>query len=261
MDLEKTFQRLLKEVTPANLFTTQIQSHLRLLPLELREELAYQTHTMVVYYGQEVVDVRDAEEKAALRAMPQGYTFQDLNGINIGCGDRIINQFLIGTDAHKGTWEVKGADYQIYESRSQLLCWAHDLPFKNNSIDYMIALHILEHTPDPISVVLNWLDMLKPGGGLGIIVPDWRYTWDARNDQNIWSHRWNPTPKLVKALFDEHWSKESSLEHICTYKWKLSFDFVLRKHGKFSPFNINEAEAIPTGKQLFENRLIFHSDE
>jgi len=133
--------------------------------------------------------------------------------------------------------------------------------FRSNSIDYIVALHILEHIPDPIEVVFNWLDILKPGGGLGIIVPDWRYTWDARNDQNIWSHRWNPTPKLVKNLFDQNWSKISCLEHFCTYKWKLSFDFVLRKFGEFQPFDIKEAETIPTGKQLYEFGLIYHSDE
>ncbi len=261
MNSKKAYQKLLAELTPANLFSKKMQWLMRHLPLEDREELASQTHTMVVYYDQEVTDVRIAEENAAMRAAPQGYDLNDLNGVNVGCGDRIIHESLIGCDAHKGKWSIEGAQNQVYESKSKILSWSHDLPFKKESMDFIVALHILEHVADPVEIVLEWLDIIKPGGGLGIIVPDWRYTWDARNDHNIWSHRWNPTPKLVKKLYDEHWGHAAVLEHFCTYRWKLSFDFVLRKHGEFMAFDLKDAAKIPTGNQLFENGKFYHLDD
>ena len=124
-----------------------------------------------------------------------------------------------------------------------------------------MALHILEHVSDPVSVVLHWLDVVKPGGGVGIVLPDWRYTWDARRDNNIWSHHWNPMPALFKKLYDDSWSEVSHLEHSNTYKWKLSFDVVLRKYGDFVPFNPKDAERIPTGRQLWDAGMFLHLDD
>jgi hypothetical protein len=77
----------------------------------------------------------------------------------------------------------------------------------------------------------------------------------------VWSHRWNPTPNLVRNLYEEHWSTVSTLEHFCSYKWKLSFNFVLRKRGDFVAFNIHDAERIPTGKQLADMGKIYHRDD
>ena len=150
---------------------------------------------------------------------------------------------------------------QVFNLKPVLKGWAHDLPFKNSSIDCIVAFHILEHVPNPVDVVLQWLNMLKPGGGIGIVVPDWRYTWDARNDNNIWSHRWNPTPKLLEKLFNDHWSKVAWLEHFNTLKWKLSFDVILIKYGDFVPFRFEDGEKVLTGKELWETGTFCHLDD
>ncbi len=214
---------------------------------------------MVLYFDEEVTDLQKAEEDAALCAAPIGHELESLNGVNVGCGNRTIFPYLIGTDIHSGDWEL--GSRLSFEANPKIRCWAHDLPFKSNSVDYIIALHILEHIPDPVNTVLSWLDMVKPGGGVGLILPDWRYSWDARNDKNIWSHRWNPTPKLVSKLYDEYWQHISKLEKINTYKWKLSFDVVLRKKGEFVPISLDDVENFPTGKQLAKSGLILHSDD
>mgnify|MGYP001607631342 CR=1 FL=1 len=46
------------------------------------------------------------------------------------------------------------------------------LPFKDASVDTVIARHILEHCVDTISVLREWTRMLKVGGRLIISVPD-----------------------------------------------------------------------------------------
>ena len=72
--------------------------------------------------------------------------------------------------------------------RRTFLAWAHDLPFKDSTLDFILSQHNLEHLEDPVQTVLSYLRMLKPGGGLGVVVPHWQYSWDTRRDGNAWGH-------------------------------------------------------------------------
>ena len=45
------------------------------------------------------------------------------------------------------------------------------LPFDNNSIDRLIATHVLEHVPDPVSALQEWVRVIRPGGVLSLILP------------------------------------------------------------------------------------------
>ena len=38
------------------------------------------------------------------------------------------------------------------------------LPFDNNSVDRVIATHVLEHVNNPVAVLEEWTRVLKPGG-------------------------------------------------------------------------------------------------
>lgn len=48
----------------------------------------------------------------------------------------------------------------------------------DNSLDFVIANHFIEHTEDPLSTIANHLRVLKPGGILYMAVPDKRQTFD-----------------------------------------------------------------------------------
>src|ERR1700722_12374999 len=63
-----------------------------------REEFALQTKSLVLYLGKEVAACRLGEETAALAARPKGYPMEDLNGLNVGCGDRLVSPFLLPID-------------------------------------------------------------------------------------------------------------------------------------------------------------------
>lgn len=47
----------------------------------------------------------------------------------------------------------------------------NQLPFENNSIDRIIATHVLEHIPSPVDALTEWTRVLKPGGVLSLILP------------------------------------------------------------------------------------------
>jgi hypothetical protein len=61
--------------------------------------------------------------------------------------------------------------------------------------DYVIARHVIEHVPDPIGWLAQIRAALRPGGMLGLAIPDRRATFDAcRNDTTI--------AELVEAHLD-----------------------------------------------------------
>ena len=46
-----------------------------------------------------------------------------------------------------------------------------DLPFKDETLDYVISSHVIEHFFDPIATIKEWLRVIKPGGYIFIIAP------------------------------------------------------------------------------------------
>lgn len=57
---------------------------------------------------------------------------------------------------------------------------AANLPFRSNSLDYVVSSHVLEHTANPVAALAEWYRVLKPDGLVYLVVPDRRYTWDHR---------------------------------------------------------------------------------
>jgi predicted SAM-dependent methyltransferase len=48
----------------------------------------------------------------------------------------------------------------------------------NDSLDFIIANHVIEHLDNPIRALENWCKKLKPGGIVYMAVPDKRFTFD-----------------------------------------------------------------------------------
>jgi SAM-dependent methyltransferase len=74
----------------------------------------------------------------------------------------------------------------------------------DESQDFIVANHFLEHCEDPISTILNHLGKLRPGGVLFYAVPDKRYTFDFRRDV---------TPLEHMIADHEHGPQHSRREH------------------------------------------------
>jgi SAM-dependent methyltransferase len=51
--------------------------------------------------------------------------------------------------------------------------------FANESLDFVVANHMLEHVEDPIAALHHQLRVLKPDGVLYLTLPDARHTFDA----------------------------------------------------------------------------------
>jgi len=95
--------------------------------------------------------------------------------------------------------------------------------------DWIVASHVVEHTPDLIGFLNNCADVLTDDGILALIVPDKRYTFDRLRQQSsigsiIDAHiqsRTRPTPGDILDLVlmgsdikrDEHFKKTVTLHN------------------------------------------------
>jgi len=60
--------------------------------------------------------------------------------------------------------------------------------FPQDSQDFVIANHFLEHCENPIGALGSWLRVLRPGGLAYFAVPDKRLTFDYRRPPTPWEH-------------------------------------------------------------------------
>ena len=49
---------------------------------------------------------------------------------------------------------------------------------KNNSLDFVYSSHSLEHSPNPVAALVDYLRVVKTGGIVYTIIPNSRYTYD-----------------------------------------------------------------------------------
>lgn len=66
------------------------------------------------------------------------------------------------------------------------------LPFESNSQDYVYSSHCLEHIDDPVSTVIEWFRVIKPGGHMIITVP---HQWLYERKRSLPS-QWNADHKM-----------------------------------------------------------------
>lgn len=97
-------------------------------------------------------------------------------------GDRVAD---LGCGGQKTIPEAVGVDEVPNGERIPMLLEGHNisqadvvadatktLPFEDSYFDTVIARHILEHIPDPITAIREWGRILRPGGRLIIAVPN-----------------------------------------------------------------------------------------
>lgn len=58
----------------------------------------------------------------------------------------------------------------------------------NDSADFFVANHVLEHLPNPLLALENWLRVLRPGGVLYVAVPDRANPLDRHRPVTPFSH-------------------------------------------------------------------------
>lgn len=87
-----------------------------------------------------------------------------------------------------------------------IFCDASDLScIGDQSYDFILSSHNLEHFANPVKALYEWKRVTRPGGGLIVVLPNYRRTFD---------HRRSPTP--VDHMFADYENKtgEDDLFHL-----------------------------------------------
>lgn len=87
---------------------------------------------------------------------------------------------------------------------------AHLSSFADQTLDFVIANHVLEHLEDPIGALINMLRVIRPGGVLLLTLPDPRYTFDARRPITTVEHALDDHangPQISRQTHYEEWAR------------------------------------------------------
>ncbi len=115
-----------------------------------------------------------------------------LNGIEIGASEQ--NSFhltnpdvckIIGGYANVDFSANQGDKWQKKKFKSaivNIVASGDNLPFNDNSLDYVLSSHVIEHFFDPIKTIKEWLRVIKKDGYIFIIVPHKDRTFDRNRE-------------------------------------------------------------------------------
>jgi SAM-dependent methyltransferase len=80
--------------------------------------------------------------------------------------------------------------------------------FKTGSLDFVIASHVLEHIPDPLSALKEWIRVLKENGILWLALPNYRCNeYDFLRKPVELSHIIDDYNNNEKDIKEEHWEE------------------------------------------------------
>jgi predicted SAM-dependent methyltransferase len=134
--------------------------------------------------------------------------------------------------------------------------------FADQSLDFVIANHVLEHVEDPIGALENLLRVIRPGGVLFLTLPDARHTFDARRSRTttahlIRDHREGPAgsrrehyeewARLIDGTPEQHVADRMAVfardrAHHHFHVWELE-DFLALLRAVELPYDLLEARA------------------
>jgi SAM-dependent methyltransferase len=150
--------------------------------------------------------------------------------------------------SHTTVWEgdiTKGLTY-YYDKKHlpgrQFVLEATSLDsVKDDSYDFLLSSHVIEHTANPIKALNEWIRVVKPGGHLIVLVPHKDGTFDRNR----------PTTSLDHLIQDfENDTYENDLTHL---------DEILAHHDlSLDPEAGTRLQFTERSKNNFENRCLHH---
>lgn len=140
--------------------------------------------------------------------------------LNLGCGEMILPDYI---------------NCDLYNDKADLKCDVKLLPFENNSVDKIIAIHVIEHFDfkEAFDVLKEWYRVLKEGGILWIETPDLLKSCKKFVDSNE-QERIN----MYSHFFSQPWIPGQIHKFLYTetqLKWTLeqcNFKNIIRKEAK-----------------------------
>lgn len=136
-------------------------------------------------------------------------------GIDIGCGDNKILPEAIGVD--------------IADAANEVTADARQLPFEDESMDYVFSSHCLEDFEDTGGVLAEWMRVLRPSGNLVLYLPHKNFYPRVGTPGANLDHKHDLDPNFVLAALSE--TSDYEILHIdeAGTGGERSFSLVVRK--------------------------------
>lgn len=124
-----------------------------------------------------------------------------------------------------------------------------EIPFNDNTFDYVISSEVIEHTPDPYVAIKEIYRVLKPGGIMVLSTPNqfWKWTLWIANKFNLRPYQglenWSSYFKLKNECIKNGFIiEEIKGVHIIPFVHPITYrinDFFHRWNKILSPFMVN----------------------
>jgi len=115
-------------------------------------------------------------------------------------------------------------------ARVDVVAEGNSLPFDDDSQDFVISSHVLEHFYDVIGTVGEWLRVVRPGGLVYVVLPDKGRIFDWRRESTSVEELVARHEKVVKGKLDggrwhrghhAYWTRADFLELCRSRGWKV----------------------------------------
>jgi len=110
-------------------------------------------------------------------------------GADIGCGPEKVTPGCIGIDIDPDSARDYFAEMDY-------------LPFADNSLDFIVSAHCLEHAGNTRRVLFHWHDKLKPGAVCAVIVPHGEFVSAKTLGHCDMDHSQLFTPVTLRLFFE-----------------------------------------------------------
>jgi SAM-dependent methyltransferase len=131
-----------------------------------------------------------------------------LNGVEIGASahnDYGLNAINVDRYGEHDTiykdeeWRLAGRRRGV-----DIVAPGHDLPFKDDAVDFVFASHVLEHFPDPIRALEEWLRVARKY--VVLVIPHRDRTFDADRELTSVEELLRRHEQRLEDSRDLHWS-------------------------------------------------------
>jgi SAM-dependent methyltransferase len=166
-------------------------------------------------------------------------------GLDVGCGSNKTHPGAIGVDLTPKGQKGAAGGQKDEVSQSDIVASGDNLyMFEDQSFDYIVQRHNLEHYQDPIKALQEWYRLLKPGGILGMVIPDDRNCDTIKLDP---THKHVFTPSSLQRILSLMGGFEITYMASLLYHW--SFICVVRKIGTYSTQSFDYLAALAEFKK------------
>lgn len=116
--------------------------------------------------------------------------------------------------------ELSGKCQEIH-----VLAEGNTLPFRNDSLDYILTSHVLEHFYDPIGALKEWYRVVKNGGLIFTIFPHKERTFDSPRKRTTLAELLERHDSGIREASDAHhtvWVTQDAIELVTHLGWKIN---------------------------------------